>query len=116
MLAEMNLPMVRAQANAAALAAKQEVREAQCARDIALRDAQLARRDAERARSEARRTRQNVVVSVPDGMHSIVLRMDNLPEINQRIQIETNALQQRIVAQQLKIAEAGVETRSRPPW
>lgn len=80
MLAEMNLPMVRDQAQAAALIARQNAEAARCAREQALREAAQARREAERVRREAMRMRQDIAaaaisvrpvvikVSPPDGI------------------------------------------------
>jgi hypothetical protein len=109
MLAEMNLPLMRAQAGAATLAAAQEVEAAKCARDTALHQAEMARREAQRAREDARRVRENVSVSVGPGMaRSIVLHMNAWPQMDQHIQIDLAAMQQRLIAQQMKMAEASV--------
>jgi hypothetical protein len=97
MLAEMNLPMMRIQAQAAAAAANEQLQEAKCARETALREAAAARREAERARQDARRMRHEATLTVSDeASRPIVLKLDELPRINQRIQIKTDALQRHI--------------------
>jgi hypothetical protein len=60
LLAEMNLPIARAQAKVAEEVARQNMAAAQCARATALREAQRARREAERARREATRMRERM--------------------------------------------------------
>lgn len=94
MLAEMNLPMMRVEAKSAALAASQQLQEAKCARETALREAAVARREAQRARQEARQMRHEVVMQAPENSAlPIVLKLNDLPQIQQRIHIETNGLQ-----------------------
>ncbi len=100
MLAEMNLPMIRAQAQAAALASSQAVAEAKCARETAIREAEQARSEARRAREDARRMAVPVPVS---DMRPIVFQLDELPQIDQRIRIQTEVLQRRINEQTVKL-------------
>jgi hypothetical protein len=57
LLAEMNLPIAKAQAKVAEEVARQNMAAARCARATALREAQRARREAERAQREATRMR-----------------------------------------------------------
>jgi hypothetical protein len=87
MLAEMNLPLVRAQAQAAALAVNQQVEASRCARETALREAERARRDATRARQDAIRMRQNMASAIQENsFHPIVFRMERVDRQNQRLQ------------------------------
>lgn len=64
MLAEMNLPMVRDQAQAAALMARQNAQAARCAREQALREAAQARREAERVQREAMRMQHDIAAAI----------------------------------------------------
>jgi len=103
MLAEMNLPMMRVEAQAAALAARQQLKEAKCARETALREAAAARRDAQRVRQEARQMRHDVVLNVRgNSAQPILLKLDAVPQISERIQINTNGMQQRIVVRKVQ--------------
>ena len=61
LMADMNLPIAMAQAKAAEEVARQNIAAAQCARDTALRQAELGRREADRAQ------RQAVENARPDG-------------------------------------------------
>ena len=98
LLAEMNLPIAAAQAQIAEQAAKQAQAAAQCARETATREAERAQRDAIRMREEMVRE-ANIAVPV-----SIDLRgLDNL---DQRMQIKTAALAERVAARNVRMQMA----------
>ncbi len=111
LLAEMNLPIVMARAQVAEQIARQHMAAAQCARAMALRQAERAQREATRMRERMART---------DGSASampIAWRV-NAVDVDQRVQAETTALAERIAAQSVqKVADQMREAsdRSRIP-
>ena len=68
LLAEMNLPIAKAQAKVAEEVARQNMAAARCARATALREAERARREAERAQREAIRMRERMTHSNASAM------------------------------------------------
>jgi multidrug efflux pump subunit AcrA (membrane-fusion protein) len=110
MLAEMNLPILRVEAKAAALAAQQQVQVAKCERETALREAAAARREAQRARQDARQIRRDVTLTVPDlGPTSIMLKLDDMPQMDRRIQVRADAMQRRVEVRTVHITADQLE-------
>jgi hypothetical protein len=114
MLAEMNLPVLRAEARAqareAALQASQEIAASKCARETALREAERARREAERARQEARRMQHDVALSVSGNLASpIVFQMPDLPRIEERVVINTDAVQRQLKVVKVRLAQEQID-------
>ncbi len=98
MLAEMNLPIVMAQAKVAEQMARQNMAAAQCARATALRDAERARREATRMRERMARVNASAM--------PIAWEANMAANINQRVQARTAALAERIAAQTVRLQMA----------
>ncbi len=103
MLAEMNLPIVRAQAKVAEQMARQNMAAAQCARATALREAERAQREATRMRERMARTNGS-------GM-TIAWEANMAGDVNQRVQAKTAALAERIAAQTVRLQIAADQMR-----
>jgi len=105
MLAELNLPLAAMQAKVAEQAAKQSQAAAEIARETAMRDAERARRDAMRMHEEMAR-QKNIVVP------AIAIDLRGLNGLDQRIQIKTAALAQRMAARSMRMQMAQMQAVS----
>jgi len=90
MLAEMNLPLVREQAKAAALVVRQNVQAAKCAREQALRQAAQARREAQKLRQQAMREQQGARAAA--FTRPIVVELGDMNGIEHAIHLQTEKL------------------------
>ena len=95
LLAEMNLPVEALEAKAAEQAAKQSEAGAERARAAAMRDAERARRDALRMREEMARERNFT--------SAVSIELPALAGLDQRIQLRTAAMAQRLAAQTVRM-------------
>lgn len=105
LLAEMNLPIVMAQAKVAQQFAQQNVAAAQCARATALRQAERAQREAMRMREKMARTR-----TAPPAM-PIAWGMNTADDVNARIQERAAAIAEQVAAQNVRIQMAADRVR-----
>jgi hypothetical protein len=105
LLAEMNLPIVMAQAKVAEQVARQNIAAAQCARATALREAERAQRKATRMREKMARTSANAS-AMP-----IAWEVNAALGVNQRVQARTIALAERIAAQNMSLQMAAERMR-----
>jgi len=103
MLAEMNLPVVMAQAKVAEQMAQQNMAAAQCARARALREAERAQREATRMRERMSRTEASAM--------PIAWDVNMAADVNQRVQARTAALAERIAAQTARLQMAADQVR-----
>ncbi len=103
MLAEMNLPIVMAQAGVAEQVARQNMAAVECARAQALREAQRAQREATRMREKMARTNGS-------GM-PIAWEANMAADVNQRVQAKTAAMAKRIAAQTARLQMAAEQMR-----
>ncbi len=103
MLAEMNLPIVRAQAKVAEQMARQNVAAAQCARATALREAERAQREATRMREKMTRANASAM--------PIAWEASIAADVNQRVQAKTAALAERLAAQSVRLQMAADQVR-----
>jgi len=104
MLAEMNVPVAEMQARAAEQAAQQAQVAAEIARHTAMREAEHARRDAAKMREEMARTEQSIrVAPVTIDLRGLdKVDIHGLENLNQRIQIRTAAIAERVAARNLR--------------
>ena len=105
LLAELNLPLAAMQAKAAEQAAKQAQAAAEVARETAMREAEHARRDAVRMSEEVAREKNLSVAPV-------VIDLQRLDGLNQRIQFKTAAMAQRMVARSMRIQMAAAKMQA----
>jgi hypothetical protein len=105
LLAEMDLPIVMAQAKAAEQVAKQNMAAAQCARATALREAERAQRQAMKMREKMAHT------SVKASAVPIAWEVNTAIDVNQRIQARTAAFAERLAAQSVKLQMAAERAR-----
>jgi hypothetical protein len=105
LLAEMDLPIVMAQAKAAEQVAKQNMAAAQCARATALREAERAQRQAMRMREKMAHA------SVKASAMPIAWEVNTAIDVNQRIQARTAAFAERIAAQSVRLQMAAERAR-----
>ncbi len=101
LMADMNLPIAMAQAKAAEEVARQNIAAAQCARDTALRQAELGRREADRAQRQASRMRDrmahNSAIQIKWGANMAA-------DIDRQLRAQTAAIAKRIAAQSARMA------------
>ncbi len=103
MLAEMNLPIVMAQAKVAEQVARQNMAAARCARATAVREA-------ERAQREATRMRERMARNNGSGM-PIAWETNMAADVNQRMQAQAAALAERIAAETARLHMAAEQMR-----
>jgi hypothetical protein len=104
LLAEMNLPIAALQAKAAEEAAKQSQAAAELARAAAMREAERAHRDALRMREEM--TRERNVAS------AVSIELPALTGLDQRIQVRTAVMAQRLAARSVKMQIAAARLQA----
>ena len=102
LLAELNLPVAAMQAKAAEQAAKQSQAAAESARQTAMREAERARRDAVKMREEMARA------AVPP----VAIDLHGLDGLDQRIQVKTAAIAQRIAARSMRMQMAAARMQA----
>src|SRR5271166_5650554 len=102
LLAELNLPLAAMQAKAAEQAAKQAQAAAEVARETARREAERARRDAVRMSEEMARA------AVPP----VSINLQGLDGLDQRIQIRTAAVAQRMAARGVRMQIAAAKMQA----
>jgi len=105
LLAEMNLPLAAAQAQAAEQAAKQSEAAAQCARERAMREAERARRDAMRMSAEI--ARETSISVAP-----VVINLKGLDGLDQRMQARAAALAERVAARNVRLQLAAARVQA----
>jgi hypothetical protein len=105
LLAEMDLPIVMAQAKAAEQVARQNMAAAQCARATALREAERAQRQAMKMREKMAHA------SVNASAMPIAWEVNTAIDVNQRIQARTAAFAERLAAQSVRLQVAADRAR-----
>ncbi len=105
LLAELNLPLAAMQAKVAEQAAKQSQAAAEMARETAMREAERARHDAMKMREEMAREKNMAVAPISIDLHG-------LDGLDQRIQIKTAALAQRLAARNMRMQMARMQAVS----
>jgi len=105
LLAELNLPLAAMQAKAAEQAAKQAQAAAEFARETARREAERARRDAVRMSEEMAREKN---LAIPP----VTIDLQGLDGLDQRIQIKTAAIAQRIAARSVRMQMAAAKMQA----
>ena len=105
LLAELNLPLAAMQAKVAGQAAKQSQAAAEIARETAMREAERARHDAMKMREEMAREKNMAVAPISIDLHG-------LDGLDQRIQIKTAALAQRLAARNMRMQMARMQAVS----
>jgi hypothetical protein len=105
LLAELNLPLAAMQAKAAKQAAKQSQAAAEIARETAMREAERAKRDAVRMREQMARADKTMAVPVSVDLHG-------LDGLDQRIQVRTAALAERIAARNVRVQIAAAKLQA----
>jgi hypothetical protein len=101
LMADMNLPIAMAQAKAAEEVARQNIAAAQCARDTALRQAELGRREADRAQRQAARMRDRMAHK---NAIQITWGANMAADIDRQVRAQTAAIAKRIAAQSARMA------------
>ena len=104
-LAELNLPLAAMQAKVAEQAAKQSQAAAEMARETAMRESERARHDAMKMREEMAREKNMAVAPISIDLHG-------LDGLDQRIQIKTAALAQRLAARNMRMQMARMQAVS----
>jgi hypothetical protein len=105
LLAEMNLPIAMVQTKVAEQIARQNMDAAQCARATAMREAERAQREATRMREKMARSTANVS-AMP-----IAWETNVEAEVDRRVQAQTAALAERMVAQSVRLQMAADRVR-----
>ena len=114
LLAEMNLPIAAMQARVEEQAARQGEAAARCAREIAMREAERGQREAERAQREAERAQRQAIqiqekmanLNVHGPMDPMSIEVNMPDDLEQRIQLQTSALANRMTATSVKLQVA----------
>ena len=101
-LAELNLPLAAVQAKAAEQAAKQAQVAAEAANENAMREAERARRDAMKLHEQMARDRNWTAAPV-------TVDLQGLNGLDQRIQIKTAALAERMTARNMRMQIAAAK-------
>ncbi len=114
MLAELNLPMVTAQAKAVVDVAKQEVQAAKleieaakCARETAVREAERARREARMATREEIKARKSAAMAVAYSSQPIALRIERLGGIEASRQVNPAVIDGQLIASNVSLRLSG---------
>ncbi|MGC2110494.1 MAG: hypothetical protein WA655_13310 [Candidatus Korobacteraceae bacterium] len=97
LLAEMNVPLGSVEARLAEQLARQKLEAAQCARATALWEADRARRQAMKMREKMARTNTSM------SLEPISFEVNLSDDLQQRIEVNTAALERRLAAQQMRM-------------
>ena len=99
LLAEMNLPIARAQAKIA----EQAVKQSQAAAELAMRDAERARRDAMRMKEQMARSERTIAVT------PVTIDMSGLDNLDVRVQAKAAMLAERAAARSVRMQMAAAK-------